>query len=78
MAGENRVSLSHTDCMSGLGAIRSPCHDRPYVWSQYYTSIMWVFRENLIFSPLSIYSPIPRATRNTLKPPSLDYNLYAT
>jgi hypothetical protein len=38
---------------------------------------MWVLRENLIFSLLSTYSPTPTATRNTLKPPSLVYNLHA-
>jgi hypothetical protein len=39
---------------------------------------MWVFRKNLIFSPLFAYSSTPRATRNTLKPYSLVYNLHAT
>jgi hypothetical protein len=39
---------------------------------------MWVLRKNLIFSPLSTYTPIPRAIRNTLKPPSLVYNLHVT
>jgi hypothetical protein len=77
MIGENRASLSHTDCTSELRAIRSPCHDRLYVRSRYRTSAMWVLKENLIFSPLSAYSPIPRVTRNTLKPPNLVYNLYA-
>jgi hypothetical protein len=42
------------------------------------TSAKWVLMENLIFSPLSAYSPTPRATRNTLKPSSLVNNLYAT
>jgi hypothetical protein len=78
MVGENRVSLSHTDCTSGLGAVRPSCHDGSYAQSKYRTSVMWVLRENLIFSPLSAYSSTPRATRNTLKPPSLDYNLYTT
>jgi hypothetical protein len=31
MVGENRVSLSHIDRMSGLGALRPPCHKGPYV-----------------------------------------------
>jgi hypothetical protein len=77
-AGENRVSLSHTDRMFGPGAVHPPCYDGPYVQSQYYTSTMWVFRENLIFFPLSAYFPIPRVTRNTLKPLSLVYNLHIT
>jgi hypothetical protein len=69
MVGENRVSLSHNDYTSGLEAICS---------AQYRTSVMWVLRENLIFSSLSAYSPVPRVTRNILKPASLDYNLHAT
>jgi hypothetical protein len=77
MAGENKVSLSDTNLMSRPRAVHPPCHDRPYIRSRYRTSAMWVFKENLVFSPLSAYSPIPRATRNTLKPPSLDYNLHA-
>jgi hypothetical protein len=78
MAGENRVSLSHTDRTSGLRAVRPLCHDGPYVRSRYRKSAMRVFRENLIFALLSAYSPISKATRNTIKPPSLDYNLHAT
>jgi hypothetical protein len=31
MVGENRVSLSHIDCTSGLEAIRPQCHDKLYV-----------------------------------------------
>jgi hypothetical protein len=31
MAGENRVSLSHTNRTSGLKAIHPPCHDGLYV-----------------------------------------------
>ena len=42
------------------------------------TFTLRVFRENLIFSPLSTYSPTRKATRNTLKPLSLDYNLHTT
>jgi hypothetical protein len=64
MIGENRVSLSYTDRTSGLGAVRPLCHDRPYVQSRYRASAMWVLRENLIFSPLFVYSSTPRATRN--------------
>jgi hypothetical protein len=78
MAGENRVSLSHTVRTSGLGAVRPLCHDRPYIQSLYHMSAMRVFKENLIFSPLSAYSPTPRAIRNTLKPFNRDYNLHAT
>jgi hypothetical protein len=77
MAGENRVSLSHTDCTSRLGVVCPPCHDKPYVRSRYRTSALRVFRENLIFPPLSTYSLTSRATRNTLKSHSLDYNLHA-
>jgi hypothetical protein len=40
-------------------------------------ALQWVLRENLIFSPLSAYSPTPRATRNILKLSSLVYNLHA-
>jgi hypothetical protein len=78
MAGENKVSLSHIDRKFGLEAVCPPCHNGRYVQSQYRTSALRVFRENLIFSLLSSYSPTPRATRNTLKPSSLVYNLYAT
>jgi hypothetical protein len=76
-AGENKVSLSYTNLTSRLRAVHPPCHDRSYIRSRYRTSALWVFKENFIFSPLSAYSPIPRATRNTLKPPSLVYNLLA-
>ena len=69
MIGENWVSLLHTDRTSGLECIRPLCHDRLYIWSQYHTSALRVFMENLIFSPLSAYSPTPKA--NT------DYNLHA-
>jgi hypothetical protein len=69
MFGKNRVSMSHIDRTSGLGAV---------CLAQYRTSAKWVLMENLIFSPLSAYSPTPRATRNTLKPSSLVNNLYAT
>ena len=36
------------------------------------------FQEELHFFPLSAYSLTPRATRNTLKVPSLVCNLHAT
>jgi hypothetical protein len=78
MVGENRVSLPHTDRTSGIRAVRPPCHDGPYVKSRYCTSALRVFRENPIFSPLSTYSPTPKATRNILKPYSIVYNLHAT
>ena len=42
------------------------------------TQYALVFGENLIFSPLFAYSPTPKVTRNTLKPPNLIHNLYAT
>jgi hypothetical protein len=78
MVGENRVSLSYTNRTSGLRNVCPLCHDGMYVWLRYHMSAMWVLRENLIFSPLSAYSSIPRATRNTLKPPILVYKLHAT
>jgi hypothetical protein len=77
MVGEKRVFLSHTDRTSELGAVRPPCHDGPYVQSRYRTSTMLVLRENLIFSPLSTYSPILKVTRNILKLHNLFYNLHA-
>jgi hypothetical protein len=76
MVGENRVSLSHTDHSSGLRVVCPLCHNGLYVRSWYHAFAMWVLRENLIFSPLFAYSLTPRVTRNTLKPPSLDYNLH--
>jgi hypothetical protein len=66
MFGENRVFLPHSDRTSGLGCVRSQCNDKPYVWSQYRMSDVWVLGENLIFSPLSAYSLTPKATRNNL------------
>ena len=77
MIGENRVSFSHFGYMSGLEAVHPPHHDRPYVRSQYRTSAQTVFRENLIFSPLSAYSPTPKANKGFLGPPNIDYNLHA-
>ena len=77
MAGENRVSLSHSSHTSGLDVIRPPCHDGPYVQSQYYTSALKVFNENLIFSSLSAYSSTPKANEDFLGPPNTDYNVYA-
>jgi hypothetical protein len=81
MADENRVFLSHTNRTFEHGAIPPPCHDGSYV--QHDTvCLLYGFShflsENLIFSPLFAYSTIPGATRNTLKPPSLVYNLHAT
>jgi hypothetical protein len=77
MIGKNRVFLSHTDRTSGLKAVRPPCHHGLYARSRYCMFALRVFGENLIFSPLSTYSPTPRVTRNNLKPSSLDYNLHA-
>jgi hypothetical protein len=75
--GENRIFLPHTDRMPRLEAVRLSSQQAIHP-ARYRTSIMWVLRENLIFSPLSTYSLIPRVTRNTLKPHNLDYNLHAT
>jgi hypothetical protein len=77
MVGENIVSLSHTDHTSGIGAVRPLCHDRPYVWSRDLTFALTSFRENFIFSPLSAYSPTPKANKGFLGPPNIDYNLHA-
>jgi hypothetical protein len=74
---ENRVSLSHTKCTSGLGVVRPLCHDKSYVRHNTVRPLCGFLRENLIFSPLSAYSPTPKATRNTLKPSSLVNNLHA-
>ena len=74
--GENRVSLSHSGCTSGLKAERPPCHDGPYVWSRYHTSAIRIFKENLIFSPLSTYSPTPKANKGFLRPPNTNQNLH--
>jgi hypothetical protein len=76
--GENMVSLSHTNRTSGLGTVRPPCDDKSYVRYNIVRPLCGFFRENLIFSLLSAYSPTPRATRNTLKPSSLANNLHAT
>jgi hypothetical protein len=77
--------------MRHLVKIGFPCHTvsvRPglgvYVrhvttsWSQHRMSVVWVLGENLIFFPLSAYSPTPKATRNNLKPSSPVCNLHAT
>jgi hypothetical protein len=77
MTGENKVFLSHTDRTFRFRAVRPPCHYGLYVRSQYCTSALRVFRENLIFFSLSTYSPTSRATRNTIKPPNRAYNLHA-
>ena len=58
-------------------AVCPPCYDEPYVWSRYRTSALMVFKENLIFSPLSAYSPTPKANKGFLGPPNIDYNLHA-
>jgi hypothetical protein len=63
MVGENMVSLSHTDRTSELGAVRPLCHDGPYVQSRDRTSTLTSFKENLIFFPLSTYSPTPKANK---------------
>jgi hypothetical protein len=55
----------------------SLCHDGPYIRSQDYTSAPTSFRENLIFSPLSAYSPTPKANTNSVRPPNTDRNLHA-
>ena len=77
MTGENRVSLSHSGRTSGLDAVRPPLHNGPYVLSQYRTFGLRVFRENLIFSLLSTYSPTPKANKGFLGPLNTDYNLHA-
>jgi hypothetical protein len=77
MVDENRVSLPHSDHTSGLKSICPPCNDKPYVRSRCRTSTVWVVGENLIFSPLSAYSPTPKASRNNLKLSSLVCNLHA-
>ena len=74
---ENRVSLSHTDRTSGIDVTHPPRYDGPYVRSQYHTSALKVFRENLIFSPLSAYSLTPKANKGFLGPPNIDCNLHA-
>jgi hypothetical protein len=78
MFGENRVSLPHNDHTSGLGCVCPPCNDISYVRSRYHTSVVWVLRENLIFSPLSAYSPTLKATKSNLKPSNPICNLHAT
>jgi hypothetical protein len=35
MFGKNKVSLPHSDRTSGLGCVRPPCNDKPYVGSRY-------------------------------------------
>ena len=53
MAGKNKVFYHTQGRMSGLRAVRSIT--RPYVCFE-------VFKENFIFSPLSTYSPTPKAS----------------
>ena len=47
-------------------AVRPLCHDGLYVRLQDCTSAPMLFRENLIFSPLSAYSPTPKANKGFL------------
>ena len=75
-AGENRVSLSHSGRTFEVEAVRPLLHDGPYIWLRYRTSALRVFRENLIFNPLSAYSPTPKANKDFLGPPNTDYNLH--
>ena len=77
MARENRLSQSHFGRTFELKAICPPCYDRPYVQSPYRMFALRIFRENLIFSPLSTYSSIPKANKGFLGPPNIDYNLHA-
>jgi hypothetical protein len=77
MVGENRVSLSHSGRMFGLGVICPLCHDGLYIRSRDRTSALTSFRENLIFSSLSIYSPTPKANKGFLRLPNSDRNLHA-
>ena len=76
MAGENRVFLSHSGRMSELEAVHPPCYDGLYVRSRYRTSALRIFKENLIFSPLFIYSPTSKANKGFLGPHNTDYNLH--
>jgi hypothetical protein len=84
MFGKNKVSLPHIDRTSGLGAVHSSLGHTSAISRQavrlarYRTSAMWVLGENLIFSPLSTFSPTSKAIRNTLKLSSLVCNLHAT
>ena len=75
--GENMVSLSHFGRTSGIDAVRQSRHDWLYVWSRYRMSALRVFRENLIFSPLSAYSSTPKANKGFLSSFNTDYNLHA-
>ena len=77
MTSENRIFLLHSSRTFKLECVRLPCNDGPYVWSRYCMSALRVFRENLIFSPLSAYSPTPKANKGFLGLPNTDYNLHA-
>ena len=79
MAGENRVSLSHSGRTFGLQAMHPLSHDGPYVYirSRYCMSAQRVFKEKLIFSPLSTYFSNSKANKGFLGPSNIDYNLYA-
>jgi hypothetical protein len=77
MAGENRVSLSHFGRTFGLEAVHPLCHDRPYVRSRECTFVPMFFKDNLIFSSLSAYSPTLKANKGYLRPPNSDQNLHA-
>jgi hypothetical protein len=60
--GENKVPCHTLDHTFRLRAICPPCHSGPYVRSQDRMSALTSFRENLIFSPLSTYSPTSEAS----------------
>ena len=77
MVGENRVSLSHSNRMSWLEAIRPSRHDGLYIRLRHRTSALRVFGENLIFSPLFAYSPTSKANKGFLGPLNTYYNLHA-
>ena len=51
-------------------AIRQQRHNRPYIRSQDRTSTLTSFMENLIFSPLSAYSPTLKANTDSIMPPN--------
>ena len=51
------------------------CHT--LIWARCSMSALRVFRENLIFSPLSAYSLTLKANKGFLRPYNIDYNIYA-
>jgi hypothetical protein len=77
MAGENRAFLSYFGRTSKLEAIRLLCHNGLYVQSRDCTSAPTLFRENLIFSSLSVYSLTPKANKGYLRPPNTYRNFHA-